>query len=113
MGWASPDVYGEPEYFGLDLVAMLQEPDAYYRFNMFGIWRDLKTGQLYYGEDAGCSCPSPFEDFRTVDTLTPGTAQEIIAKAREWAYGMRLDGRIFEIELMLLTYESARMAALS
>ena len=111
MAWDRPDVYYSPEKFGLEVVAAFERPDLSWEFDMFVIWRHVETGQLYYGSDSGCSCPSPFETFTTVDRLTPGTAQEVTAKAREWAYGMRLDGRIFEVELMLLTYESARMAA--
>ena len=42
----------------------LHEPDRDYEFHILSVWRDERTGHLYYAEDSGCSCPTPFEDYR-------------------------------------------------
>jgi hypothetical protein len=81
MGWGDPDVYGSPEKFGLELVVMCDDPGLSYEFDMFGIWRDTATGQVYYGIDGGCSCPSPFENFTSVDDLTPVSSATELRKA--------------------------------
>lgn len=86
MGWGSPDVYNEPEKFGLELVAMIERPDLSYSFDMFGIWRHKDTGAVYYGSDSGCSCPSPWESFTSLDDLTEArTAAELHKALNEWA----------------------------
>jgi hypothetical protein len=78
------DVYYNPEKFGLTLVGMADEAGLSYEFSMFGVWKDA-GGQLYYGADSGCSCPSPFEDFTSLEALTMATAAEVHAALDEWA----------------------------
>jgi hypothetical protein len=86
MGWSTPDVYNEPDHFGLELVAMIERPDMSYEFDMFGIWRDASTGQVYNGQDSGCSCPSPFEGYTSLADLTEvKTAAELHKALNEWA----------------------------
>lgn len=63
------NVYSAPEKFGLTIVAEL-EKDLSYSFDKLVVWRDA-NGKLYFAGDAGCSCPSPFEDYKSVDSLTP------------------------------------------
>lgn len=61
------NIYSEPEKFGLEIVGEIEdEPD--YSFDMFVVWKDNK-GSLYYGQDSGCSCPSPFENIESVSEL--------------------------------------------
>jgi hypothetical protein len=56
------NIYSDPAAFGYELVGMIErEPD--YDFNMLCVWRQLSDGRLFWAEDAGCSCPSPFEDY--------------------------------------------------
>lgn len=61
MGYNDPDLYCQPEKFGLEVVGSLNDPDAYYSYSLLVVWRNVETGQLYWATDAGCSCPSPFE----------------------------------------------------
>jgi hypothetical protein len=68
MGWNEADVYMEPEKFGLKTVTQVN-PYLSYEFDMLVFWQDIATGELYYGEDRGCSCPSPFETFTSRDDL--------------------------------------------
>lgn len=66
-----------------DLVQVdsLDQPDLSYEFHLLGAWMHQPTGRVLWGEDSGCSCPSPWEnehvqfDGETLDTslteLTP------------------------------------------
>lgn len=72
MGWFKPDIYSNPESFGIEKVGEfdLSEPD--YSFDIMAIWRRKQEDGTYeYGwlDDSGCSCPSPFETFYSVDDI--------------------------------------------
>lgn len=82
MSYGKPDVYHQPEHFGLEIVDSVEWSDGFYQFDTTVVWRDPETGEFFYADDSGCSCPSPFEDFTTRKHLTPVTAQEF---AREMA----------------------------
>jgi len=65
--WLNP--YYSPESLGLTTVATVEdEPD--YDFQILAIWSDGK--RFYWAEDTGCSCPTPFEDYTTLDSLCSG-----------------------------------------
>lgn len=61
------NIYYHPEDHKLEIVGMIED-EPNYSFDMFVVWKD-KEGNLYYGEDSGCSCPSPFEDIHDVEQL--------------------------------------------
>src|SRR5690606_10820071 len=64
----NPDVYYQPEAFGLTAIGELsREPD--YDFYMLVVW-EHEDGRLFWATDTGCSCPSPFEDFTSLDHLS-------------------------------------------
>lgn len=63
------NVYYEPNDFGLELVCELEYSSGHYEFDTRCVWRHTETGRLYTARDSGCSCPSPFEDCRTIDDL--------------------------------------------
>lgn len=75
MGYYNPDAYNQPEAFGLIIVGELNDPDACYSFDDLVVWQHVESGVVYYAVDSGCSCPSPFEDFTSLDTLTQVTAE--------------------------------------
>ena len=54
-------VYYSPETYGLETVAELDLSEPNYSFDLLVVWKRLSDGQLLYGTDSGCSCPSPFE----------------------------------------------------
>lgn len=58
-GW-DHNIYYNPENCGLEIVEVTEDPWADYSFHYVILWKHLKTGKLYWGEDSGCSCPSPF-----------------------------------------------------
>lgn len=64
------NIYYSPEKFGLEPVGEIDWSSGCFEFDYTTVWRDVETGNLYYGEDAGCSCPSPFEDVRGINDLT-------------------------------------------
>lgn len=67
--WSS--VYNSPEKHGLEVVAEIDYSDGDYCFDMRVIWKHTETKKYYTARDAGCSCPSPFEDFRKLEDLDP------------------------------------------
>lgn len=71
MGWGEGDVYYSPENFGLKTVGELDFSDGCYNFDTTCIWTNDK-GELYWADDAGCSCPSPFEGYTSVESLEHG-----------------------------------------
>lgn len=71
------DPYSKPEAYGLEIIGSIEWDDEPYEFDMTVVWRDKETGILYYANDSGCSCPSPFEDFSSKDELTETTPQEL------------------------------------
>ena len=78
------DVYYNPEKFGIETIGELnlREPD--YSFDILLVQRDVSTGKFYVNFDSGCSCPSPFEDFTTKESLGNGlTAHEAVAKIKQ------------------------------
>jgi len=54
-------IHYSPENYGLQVVGHLDE-DLGYEFHILSVWRN-EQGTVYWAEDAGCSCPVPFEDF--------------------------------------------------
>jgi hypothetical protein len=63
MGYSTPDLYYQPEQFGLEVVGVIGDPQASYSFDDLVVWNHAATKTLYWAEDVGCSCPSPFEDY--------------------------------------------------
>jgi hypothetical protein len=81
-GW--DNLYSDPGKLGLEVVGEAGDELASYSFDMFVIWRD-ERGNLYHASDSGCSCPSPFEDYKKVSDLATATVAEIHAALDEWA----------------------------
>lgn len=68
MSWYDPDVYYQPEKFGLKPVAEVDYSDGCYQFDIRIVWRH-EDGTLYTMRDSGCSCPSPFEEYTSLESL--------------------------------------------
>ena len=75
-------LYYNPEKHGLQTVT---EADAGggYDFDKFMVWRDKKD-LYYWGDDSGCSCPSPFENIGSLSELGSGTAAEALGALNRW-----------------------------
>ncbi len=70
------NIYYNPEKFGLKIVEETNKPDLSYEFDMVVAWEDVTTGKQYWAQDSGCSCPSPFEQFDSIESLDPMEATE-------------------------------------
>lgn len=63
------NIYYNPEDHGLEIIAELENSDGCYEFDTHLVFRHTKSGKLYYAHDSGCSCPTPFEDFHSIDDM--------------------------------------------
>jgi hypothetical protein len=86
------DLYYDPEKFGLEKVAELAEDGLSCEFHLLVVWREKSTGDLLWGEDSGCSCPSPFER-QGVDDLS--RSREDLRKALDAFPAGPLEKRAF------------------
>lgn len=68
MGYLHDDVYNQPGSFDLTFIGSIEWDDEPWQFNLTGVWIDADKN-VYYGDDSGCSCPSPFEDIESADDL--------------------------------------------
>lgn len=90
--------YYSPEDSGLRTIGEVDWSDGDYQFDLTVVWQ-RKDGTFVYGEDSGCSCPSPFEDQTEADYKV-GTVDEILAHLQERNGGGTYD-RSAEIATLL------------
>ena len=64
------NMYYSPEDFGLTQIAEVDWREEPYEFCLTVLWRD-GASKFYVGSDSGCSCPRPFEDYRSAEDLAP------------------------------------------
>jgi hypothetical protein len=62
------DIGYDPGSHGLRVVDSLDEPGMSYEFHTLCVWQHT-SGKLYWAEDSGCSCPTPFENYQNVGDL--------------------------------------------
>lgn len=60
--------YYDPEACGLKMVDSFELRDESYEFDLVAVWKD-EHNQLYWAMDSGCSCPTPFENFHSIESL--------------------------------------------
>jgi len=81
MGYEKPDLYYQPEAFGLQTIGEVEWNDESYSFNFTVVWQSKEDPKVFYwAQDSGCSCPAPFEDFTSLDhdDVFKGTKHECI-----------------------------------
>lgn len=85
MGWDTPDVYNQPEAFDVEITKEVEVPPNY-DFHKFVIWKKKgeDDGMRWWGQDSGCSCPSPFEDYDSLDKLEYGSMFEALWALQRW-----------------------------
>lgn len=64
----SPNIYYNPGHYGLRVVAEIDYSSGSYEFDTRVVWI-AEDGALYTARSEGCSCPTPFDEFRTLDSL--------------------------------------------
>lgn len=78
MGWNTPDVYYNPEKFGLTKIAELDFSSGSYEFNITAVFtQDGVTDRFFWASDSGCSCPSPFENYTSIESLESGDFKRV------------------------------------
>jgi hypothetical protein len=70
------NAYYHPEALGLTVVAELEFSDMNYCYDTRVVWKD-ESGTLYTARDSGCSCPTPFEDYTSVESLERANLREL------------------------------------
>lgn len=63
------DVYSSPERHDLRIVEEHVDRPFGWDFDMVVLWEHVVTKKRYWGQDSGCSCPSPFQDYYSVSQL--------------------------------------------
>jgi hypothetical protein len=71
-----PNIYYQPEAFEAEVIGSVEWTDESYSFDTTLILRG-NDGKLYWGDDSGCSCPSPFENFYVLSDFETGTFMEL------------------------------------
>lgn len=78
MSFGAPDVYYQPDNFGLEMIGIINWDDEPYQFDITAVWYHPETELFYIGSDSGCSCPGWFEDFTSLNDLEgPLTKQQV------------------------------------
>jgi hypothetical protein len=72
-----PNPYYTPEKFGLKVLGEIDWNDEPYQFDMTTVWVKEGTAQFYWADDAGCSCPIPFEFVESMDDLKSGQFMDL------------------------------------
>ena len=62
--------YHSPEKYGLEIVGTVDWGGSY-EFDMVVAWKRLDDGAFFWAQDAGCSCPTPFEGMTVGDGVKP------------------------------------------
>ena len=73
------NIYYSPEAFGLEVVGEIDWAEPDYSFDMLVVWKE-RRGRYWIGEDAGCSCPAPFEDISDINSLDGPYTKEDLRK---------------------------------
>lgn len=63
------NIYYSPEQYGLVQIYCMDDPQASYSFDYLVAWKHTATNMVYWAQDSGCSCPSPFEDYHSLSDL--------------------------------------------
>lgn len=67
--------YYNPEKCGLEIIKV---EGGYhdYEYDTEVWFRDVESNAIYYAHDSGCSCPIPFENFKSLNDMTKLTLIE-------------------------------------
>lgn len=74
------DVYYSPEKFGLTTIGEIDWSSGSCEFDLTVVWKRDADGTFWYGEDSGCSCPSPFDNQGMDDLTAVATLEEFKAQ---------------------------------
>lgn len=78
---STPNVYYDPQKFGLSTVGEIEWAEPDYSFDLTVVWQRDSDGHVFYASDNGCSCPTPFDGLGVDDlsqVLTLGDLQGVL-----------------------------------
>ncbi len=85
---------GDDTLADLCLVDDIELSGEHWHYNLFGVF--LIDGKWYTSTDAGCSCPTPWEDHTTIaDFAGPFTVTGVIRQIRALECGDEIDHGTF------------------
>ena len=92
-----PNVYYNPEKFDLEIVACLDEDNLSYEYNTFIVLCHRPSGRLFYADDQGCSCPTPFENYHfkgpddtNLTEINPDNFDPFVTEFENWCKGAKI-----------------------
>ena len=62
------NVYYHPEKHGLSILEEIEHSDGYYEYDT-QLFLKHQDGRVFFAEDSGCSCPTPFESYEGIESL--------------------------------------------
>jgi hypothetical protein len=62
--------YYDPEKCGFKLALIFDDNTLSYEYDTTIFLEEIETGKIYAAHNAGCSCPTPFEDYHKLSDLT-------------------------------------------
>lgn len=72
--------YYAPESIGLTTVGEVELAEPCYSFDLFVVWQSVNEPEkFYWGQDSGCSCPSPFDSISNPEDLESGSKHDAIS----------------------------------
>lgn len=74
--YGDKDVHYDPEAFGLTVIDSIDYSSGNYEFDIRIVWKHT-SGKFYTARDSGCSCPSPFEGYTSLDKLDELNFEEL------------------------------------
>lgn len=83
MGWDDPNVYYNPEKWGLAVVAEIEYSDRDFVFDTRVVWQAVDQPVYYTARSSGCSCPTPFEEFGSLAELDRLDIKALESEVRE------------------------------
>ena len=90
-------------YYDSTILAAIDVSDQNYQFDIYAVF--LIDGKKYWAFSAGCSCPTPFEEFTSVDQLSPLNrahdfkSLELAVKSGADGWGVRKGGDYRNVSL--------------
>lgn len=79
------NAYYEPGKLGLSVVATADQENMSWEFDTFVVWKH-NDGRIFCASDSGCSCPTPFEDYTTLESLTKiDSLSQLKYEVENWA----------------------------
>ncbi len=72
-------VYYDPECFGLKVLYEIEYSSGLWEFDTRVIWLH-ESGKILTAVDSGCSCPTPFEEYESIEELDEFDEKTIITE---------------------------------